>query len=104
MSGLIIFRYRSDELPQNEKEQLMSKPKPIGIYFEHPHWFRPLFNKLDERKRPFLRIHAQQHQFDPGDVNGERKVSLVFNRMSPSAYRRVSAHGILYTHNYPVHH
>jgi biotin carboxylase len=81
----------------------MSEQKPIGIYFEHPHWFRPLFNKLEERKRPFVRIQAQQHQFDPGAVNGESKVSLVFNRMSPSAYRRGNGQGIFYTQNYLAH-
>jgi len=26
--------------------------KPIAIYYEHPDWFRPLFQQLDERGLP----------------------------------------------------
>ena len=67
----------------------MSKLKqPIAIYYEHPHWFVPLFKELERRKVPFVRIDAAQHHFDPAHLNGEGEYSLVFNRMSPSAYRR----------------
>ena len=44
----------------------MSKlKKPIAIYYEHPHWFVPLFKELDRRKVPYVRIDAAQHHFDP---------------------------------------
>src|SRR5258707_753145 len=34
--------------------------KPIAIYYEHPDWFRPLFQQLDERGVPWLKIDARQ--------------------------------------------
>jgi len=76
----------------------MSKLKqPIAIYYEHPHWFVPLFKELDRRKVPYVRIDAAQHHFDPAHLNGEGGYSLVFNRMSPSAYRRGHGQAIFYT-------
>src|SRR5215470_17928909 len=82
----------------------MSKLKqPIAIYYEHPHWFVPLFNELERRKVPFVRIDAAQHHFDPAQLNGEGGYSLVFNRMSPSAYRRGHGQAIFYTLYYLDH-
>ena len=53
----------------------MSKPKqPIAIYYEHPHWFKPLFAELDRRKTPYVRINAAQHHFDPGTPEWRRKL------------------------------
>ena len=80
------------------KEEGMPKlKKPIAIYYEHPHWFVPLFKELDRRGVPFVRIDAAQHHFDPAHLNGEGGYSLVFNRMSPSAYRRGHGQAIFYT-------
>jgi len=59
---------------------------PIGIYYEHPDWFRPLFAELDRRGVPYERIDAAAHSYDPAEV--ESPYSLVFNRASPSAYLR----------------
>ena len=82
----------------------MSKQKqPIAIYYEHPHWFVPLFKELDRRGVPYVRIDAAQHHFDPAHLNGEGGYSLVFNRMSPSAYRRGHGQGIFYTLYYLDH-
>lgn len=82
----------------------MSQQKqPIAIYYEHPHWFKPLFAELERRKMPFLRINAAQHHFDPAQLNGEAGYRLLFNRMSPSAYRRGHAQGIFYTQYYLAH-
>jgi hypothetical protein len=81
----------------------MSKfSRPIAIYHEHPHWFRPLFNEFDKRGTPYERVDATRHHFDI-EPNGNRKYSLVFNRMSPSAYNRGNGHGIFYTLNYLAH-
>ena len=77
--------------------------RPIAIFYEHPHWFRPLFDKLEKRRQPFVRLSAGQHYFDPSMLNGDHGYSLVFNRMSPSAYRRGNGQGIFYTHNYLAH-
>ena len=82
----------------------MSKTKqPIAIYYEHPHWFKPLFAELDRRKTPYVQVNAAQHHFDPAHLNGDGNYSLVFNRMSPSAYRRGHGQGIFYTQYYLAH-
>ena len=60
--------------------------RPLGVYYEHPHWFRPLFAELDRRGTPYVRLHVEDHAYDPGDWG--RRYGLVFNRMSPSAYSR----------------
>lgn len=71
---------------------------PIAIYYEHPDWFKPLFTELEKRGLPFEKIDAVNHQFDIAD--GTKKYSLVFNRMSPSAYLRNGTQGIFYTQSY----
>ena len=60
--------------------------KPIGVYYEHPDWFRPLFAELDRRGAPYDRIDAGAHVYDPAEIS--TPWSLVFNRASPSAYLR----------------
>src|SRR5712672_2778950 len=75
--------------------------KPIAIYYEHPDWFRPLFQQLDERGVPWLKIDARHHNYDA--ASPEREYSLLFNRMSPSAWQRGVGHGIFYTINYLKH-
>src|SRR2546426_5499146 len=72
--------------------------RPIAIYYEHPDWFRPLFQELDRRGVPYVRLDAVSHRFDAGD--GRPPYSLVFNRMSPSAYLRGHGNAIFYTLHY----
>lgn len=81
----------------------MTTASPIGIYYEHPHWFTPLFAKLSEREVPYRKIDATVHQFDPALLNGDGSLRLLFNRMSPSAYLRGHGHSIFYTHSYLGH-
>lgn len=76
--------------------------RPIGIYYEHPDWFRPLFAELDRRGTPYVRVDAARHTYDPSNGAGS-EFGLVFNRMSPSAYLRGHGHSILYTLNYLAH-
>jgi glutathione synthase/RimK-type ligase-like ATP-grasp enzyme len=66
----------------------------IGIFFEHPEWFRPLFAALDERGLPYEKIDAANHSYNPADV---LKYPLFFNRMSASAYLRGHGNAIFYT-------
>src|SRR5688572_27274460 len=80
---------------------MIIKPKPIGIYYEHPDWFRLLFAELDQRNAPYVPIRADEHQYDPAET--DPGLSLLFNRMSPSAYLRDHGQGILYTVNYLEH-
>jgi hypothetical protein len=72
--------------------------KPIGILYEHPEWFRPLFAELERRGVPFEPIHAARHSFDP--AAGESRYSLVVNRMSPSAWTRGHAGAIFHSLHY----
>jgi RimK-like ATP-grasp domain len=76
--------------------------RPIGIYYEHPDWFRPLFAELDRRGTPYERLDAGRHRYDATNGDGSH-YGLVFNRMSPSAYLRGRGHSILYTLNYLAH-
>ena len=80
----------------------MATAKPIGIYYEHPDWFRPLFNELDRRGVPYEALNADRHVYDATNGDGSQ-YGLVFNRMSPSAYLRGRGHSILYTLNYLAH-
>src|SRR5260370_10667998 len=75
--------------------------RPIAIYYEHPDWFRPLFQELDRRAVPYVRLDATSHRFDASD--GRPSYSLVFNRMSPSAYLRGAGNAIFYTLHYLAH-
>ncbi|HET7274546.1 MAG TPA: hypothetical protein VFI91_05175 [Longimicrobiaceae bacterium] len=69
--------------------------RPLAIYYEHPDWFRPLFSELEHREIPYVRIHAGHHSYDPSE--SPPPYSLVFNRMSPSAYLRGHENSIFYT-------
>lgn len=68
---------------------------PVGIYYEHPDWFRPLFAELDRRSIPYIRIDAAAHSYDPAETVSP--YSLVFNRASPSAYLRGHAQVTFHT-------
>ena len=75
---------------------------PIAIYYEQPHWFKPLFAELDRRGTPYVKLFAPDHIYDPAD-HPEEKYSLVFNRMSPSAWNRDHGDGIFYTLGFLEH-
>lgn len=68
--------------------------RPIAVFHEHPEWFRPLFRELDRRGTPYVALHAGSHRYDPAETP---PYSLVFNRMSPSAYLRGGGSAIFYT-------
>ncbi len=74
---------------------------PIAIYYEHPDWFKPLFAELNRRGTDYVKIDARRHFYDPSQT--EREYSVLFNRMSPSAYLRSDHPGIFYTLNYLAH-
>jgi ribosomal protein S6-L-glutamate ligase RimK-like protein len=78
-----------------------SPSRPLAIYHEHPDWFRPLFTELDRRNVPYVRLDAAAHRYDPAER--ELPYSLVFNRMSPSAYLRGHGHAVFYTLQYLAH-
>ena len=75
--------------------------KPVGILYEHPEWFRPLFGELERRDIPYEALDAASIAFDPGER--ESPYSLVVNRMSPSAWTRGHAGAIFTTFDYLAH-
>lgn len=77
-----------------------TRERPIALFHEHPDWFRPLFTELERRGTPFVRIPAAQHGYDPEQPP---PYSLVFNRMSPSAYLRGAGNAIFYTQSWLDH-
>src|SRR5260370_8966934 len=88
---------------REETNHLMSATtaRPIAIYHEHPDLFRPLFQELDRRAVPYVRLDAASHRFDASD--GRPSYALVFNRMSPSAYLPGAGNAIFYTLHYLAH-
>jgi hypothetical protein len=72
--------------------------KPVGILYEHPLWFEPLFAELDRRGVPYEKVDAARHVFDPAER--ESPYSLVVNRMSPSAWTRGNGRAIFHTLHY----
>src|SRR5258705_8887493 len=82
-------------------EQRHELQRPIAIYYEHPDWFRPLFQRLDESGIAWKKIDARNHQYDA--ASAEEEFSLFFNRMSPSAWQRGLGHCIFYTLDYLAH-
>jgi hypothetical protein len=73
--------------------------RPIAIYYEHPRWFERVFAEMDRRHTPYAKVDAARHHYDIA-LNGDHNYSLLFNRMSPSAWTRGNANSIFYTLNY----
>src|SRR5438045_3954101 len=87
-----------NEEPGHNEPRRHELRRPIAIYYEHPDWFRPLFQRLDESGVAWKKIDAPNHQYGAGSA--EEEFSLLFNRMSPSAWQRGLGHCIFYTLNY----
>ncbi len=77
-------------------------PKPIAIYYEQPHWFKPLFAELERRGISYEKLDATTHSYSIED-QPEQRYSLVVNRMSPSAWNREHGDTIFYTLGYLDH-
>jgi hypothetical protein len=75
---------------------------PIAIYYEQPNWFKPLFAELDRRGVQYVKLFAPDHTWAPED-HPEEQYSLVFNRMSPSAWNRDHGDQIFYTLGFLEH-
>lgn len=78
---------------------MTSNPR-LAIYYEHPDWYRPLFDELSRRGVPYARLLATEHSFDPSEPV---PFDVVFNRMSPSAYTRGGGDLTFYTSQYLAH-
>ena len=64
---------------------------PIGVLYEHPEWFKPLFATLDRRGLPWVPVAADALSWDPTEPP---PFDLLVNRMSPSAWTRGHGHAI----------
>jgi hypothetical protein len=81
---------------------MAEKALPIAIYYEQPNWFKPLFAELDRRGVAYVKLDAVTHSYSPAD-HPEELYSLVFNRMSPSAWNREHGDQIFYTTGFLEH-
>ena len=67
----------------------------LGVYYEHPAWFEPLFAALDRRGVDWIRIPIQDHCFDPS--NPSLPAPVIFNRLAMSSFLRQDEHAIFYS-------
>ena len=76
----------------------MMTGKPIGIFYEHPDWFKSLFTELEQRNVPYERLYIGDHYYDP--AVRQCPYSVVVNRVS--AYPSGGSHPevILYAKQY----
>ena len=74
--------------------------KSLGIYYEHPEWFVKFFSKLEEKGIKYTKLISGDSSFNPGDIDNDFDIDVVFNRMSPSAFNRGNENSIFYTLNY----
>src|SRR3954464_1902405 len=87
---------------KHRRSSVMSRGESrLGIYYEHPDWYRPLFAELDRRGVAYDALQADAHHYDPSER--ESPYAVVFNRMSPSAYIRGRGHLTFYTQQYLAH-
>jgi glutathione synthase/RimK-type ligase-like ATP-grasp enzyme len=81
----------------------MTEGPVLSILYEHPDWFRPLFQELERRGIPHRRVYAGEHCFEPLAALPPDHPPLVLNRMSPSAWKRGRGSAIGYTASYLAH-
>ncbi len=58
----------------------------LGILYEHPQWFQPLFAELDKRSIPYEKIHAAKHSWNI--AADTVPYAVVLNRLSSSSGER----------------
>ncbi len=78
-----------------------SRATDLAILYEHPAWFEKVFAELDRRGVDYAKLHAPDHFFDPDSRDPSWPV--LFNRMSPSAWRREHGSGLFYTLSFLSH-
>src|SRR5437764_13252560 len=66
----------------------------LGILYEHPQWFQPLFGALDRRGMPYLPIQLAGHSFDPS--SRDVPAPLILSRVAQSSFLREPEHPIFY--------
>ena len=51
--------------------------RPVGILYEHPEWFRPLFAELERRQIAFEPIDADRLRYDPASPSSTTALSSI---------------------------
>jgi RimK-like ATP-grasp domain len=77
------------------------KTRPVAIFYEHPSGVNPLFEQLQRRNIPFVRIHAASHQYNPAAT--EEPFRLLINAVSPSTNVPGRSRGIFHSAHYISH-
>ncbi len=87
--------------PSRSTTNAGARTADLAVLYEHPAWFEKVFAELDRRGVDYVRLHAPEHFFDLDST--ERPWPVLFNRMSPSAWRREHGSGLFYTLSYLSH-
>ena len=66
----------------------------LGVLYEHPQWFQPLFAALERRGMPYVPIELNGHRFDP--AAREAPAPLILSRVAQSSFLREPEHPIFY--------
>ena len=66
----------------------------LGVLYEHPQWFQPLFAALERRGLPYVPIQLSGHRFDP--ARREVPAPLILSRVAQSSFLREPEHPIFY--------
>ncbi|MFL6736817.1 MAG: RimK family alpha-L-glutamate ligase [Sphingomonas sp.] len=71
-----------------------SSSAQLGVLYEHPQWFQPLFEALERRRVPYLPIEVGHHSFDP--ASREVPAPVILSRVAQSSFLREPEHPIFY--------
>ena len=66
----------------------------LGVLYEHPQWFQPLFAALERRSIPYLPIELASHRFDP--ASRALPAPTILSRVAQSSFLREPQHPIFY--------
>ena len=66
----------------------------LGVLYEHPQWFQPLFAALDRRGLPYVPLELTSHGFDPS--SREVPAPVILSRVAQSSFLREPEHPIFY--------
>src|SRR5206468_6808473 len=66
----------------------------LGVLYEHPQWFQPLFAALERRGMPYVPVKLGNHYFDP--ASKRIPAQLVLSRVAQSSFLREPEHPIFY--------
>ena len=73
----------------------------LAVLYEHPLWFKPLFETLDRRGISYEAIRLSDHSFDPAST--EIPAPVVLSRVAMSSFLRELEHPIFYAESLLAH-